>query len=381
MSSTSCLPLRELIATKSGSVDPSKFTEEIFDLYSIPAFDRGEPEIATGAAIGSAKQIVEPGDVLLSRIVPHIRRAWIVGKHRGRRLIASGEWIVFRSERASPDYLRQVLVGDPFHAEFMNTVAGVGGSLLRARPAHVAKISIPLPSLPQQRRIADILDQAEALRAKRRAALAELDTLTRSLFLDLFGDPKANPKAWPEKAMTDLFATSPIFGTMIPPVAEKCGWLALRVGNIQDWTLDLTDSKYVDLPTASQERHAVNDGDLLMARAIASQDHLGKCVVAHPNGARWAFDSHLMRLRFDQRRTEPEFIRHLLMTTGGRSLFLKSSRKSTVQFNINTKEVSALRIPLPPIELQCEFTRCLCAVEKLKTAHRTSGMWFVNGIE
>lgn len=348
MSSTSCLPLRELIATKSGSVDPSKFTEEIFDLYSIPAFDRGEPEIATGAAIGSAKQIVEPGDVLLSRIVPHIRRAWIVGKHRGRRLIASGEWIVFRSERASPDYLRQVLVGDPFHAEFMNTVAGVGGSLLRARPAHVAKISIPLPSLPQQRRIADILDQAEALRAKRRAALAELDTLTRSLFLDLFGDPKANPKAWPEKAMTDLFATSPIFGTMIPPVAEKCGWLALRVGNIQDWTLDLTDSKYVDLPTASQERHAVNDGDLLMARAIASQDHLGKCVVAHPNGARWAFDSHLMRLRFDQRRTEPEFIRHLLMTTGGRSLFLKSSRKSTVQFNINTKEVSALRIPLPP---------------------------------
>src|SRR5439155_14732800 len=174
-----CIALGDLMATKSGSVDPSKFTEEIFDLYSIPAFDRGEPEIVAGSAIGSAKQVVEPGDVLLSKIVPHIRRSWIVGKARGRRIIASGEWIVFRSERANPDYLRQVLVGDPFHTQFMNTVAGVGGSLLPARPAHVAKIAIPLPPLTEQRRIAEVLDRAEALRAKRRATLGQLDSLTQ----------------------------------------------------------------------------------------------------------------------------------------------------------------------------------------------------------
>jgi type I restriction enzyme S subunit len=236
----------------------------------------------------------------------------------------------------------------------------------------VLKLSLVLPPLKEQRRIAEVLDRAEALRAKRRAALAQLDTLTQSIFLDLFGDPKSNSKQWPQQTMALLFAASPIFGTMIPPVSEKCGWLSLRVGNIQDWKLDLSDQKYVDLPPESVERHSVIDGDLLLARAIASQDHLGKCVIAHPQGERWAFDSHLMRLRFDLKQTEPEYIRHLFMTPGGRSMFLRASRKSTVQFNINTKEMSALQIPVPPISLQREFTRRIAAVDKLKSAHRAS---------
>jgi len=237
---------------------------------------------------------------------------------------------------------------------------------------NIVRVEIPLPPLSEQRRIAEVLDRAEALRAKRRAALAQLDALTLSLFLDLFGDPRSNPKSWPEIAMSELFVAPPIFGSMIPPLAEKRGWLSLRVGNIQDWTLDLRDSKYVDLPPESVDRHSVRDGDLLMARAIASKDHLGKCVIAHPNGEQWAFDSHLMRLRFDSTRSEPEFIRHLFMTPGGRALFLSVSRKSTVQYNINTKEISSLRIPVPPISLQREFSRRITAVEKLKATHRAA---------
>ena len=60
----------------------------------------------------------------------------------------------------------------------------------------LAKLEIPLPPLAEQRRIAEVLDRAEALRAKRRAALAQLDSLTQSLFLDLFGDPICNTKGW-----------------------------------------------------------------------------------------------------------------------------------------------------------------------------------------
>ena len=59
----------------------------------------------------------------------------------------------------------------------------------------IARLEIPLPPLAEQRRIAEVLDRAEALRAKRRAALAQLDSLTQSIFLDLFGDPVANPKS------------------------------------------------------------------------------------------------------------------------------------------------------------------------------------------
>ena len=135
----------DIALRKGGSVDPKKHQDEVFELYSIPASDAGAPEVVAGSLIGSSKKAVEPNDVMISRIVPHIRRACVVGPAHGHRQIASGEWIIFRDERFWPKYLRWLLVGDVFHSAFMRTVSGVGGSLLRARPAEVFKIQIPLP--------------------------------------------------------------------------------------------------------------------------------------------------------------------------------------------------------------------------------------------
>lgn len=75
----------ELMAVRTGSVDPAKFPDETFELHSIPAFDAGKPEIVTGSQIGSSKQNVQPNDVMISKIVPHIRRAAIVGSTSGLR--------------------------------------------------------------------------------------------------------------------------------------------------------------------------------------------------------------------------------------------------------------------------------------------------------
>lgn len=179
MSENSLASLGSLMASRTETVNPVNFPEEVFDLYSIPAFDAGGPELTLGRQIGSPKQIVLPGDVLLSKIVPHIRRCWIVGPSRGKRIIASGEWIVFHTSRMDSGYLRHVLMGDPFHLQFMNTVAGVGGSLLRARPNFVAQIMIPSPSISEQRQIARILDSVDALRAKRHRAITLLDDLAQ----------------------------------------------------------------------------------------------------------------------------------------------------------------------------------------------------------
>jgi len=233
-------------------------------------------------------------------------------------------------------------------------------------------LAIPLPPLPEQRRIAAILDQADALRAKRREALAQLDSLTQSIFIEMFGDPATNPKAWTVLRMSELFATSPIFGTMTPGVVDRGSWLCLRVANIQDWQLDLSDQKFVDLTDSMTQRHAVQDGDLLMARAIATQELLGKCIVARPGTQQWAFDSHLMRLRFRPDRALPDFIRQMLRTSGGRLIFLKASRKSTVQYNINTKEIAGLQLPVAPIALQARFVSRVHAVESLKTIHHAA---------
>jgi type I restriction enzyme, S subunit len=377
VSRTPAIALGEIMATKSGSVDPSKFTDEIFDLYSIPAFDKGEPEIVAGSAIGSAKQVVEPGDVLLSRIVPHIRRSWIVGKERGRRIIASGEWIVFRSKRANPDYLRQVLVGDPFHAQFMNTVAGVGGSLLRARPAHVAKIVVPLPPLAEQRRIAEVLDRAEALRAKRRAALAQLDSLTQSLFPDLFGDPATNPKGWPTKPLGDLVAEFR-YGSSNKSASQ--GKPALRIPNVAGGTIDLTTLKLVPVGAAEFARLRLRDGDLLFVRTNGNPDFVGRCAVFDSTtaatsgfeGNEFIFASYLIRARLAANIIAPVFLREYLLGAEGRRQLRSRSKTSAGQFNINTESLGAVPVPLPALPLQREFARRVGAVEKLKTAQRAA---------
>jgi len=198
------ISLGDIALRKGGSVDPKKHPEEVFELYSIPAFDAGEPEVTNGSAIGSSKKTVQPNDVMISRIVPHIRRACVVGQNNGRRQIASGEWIIFRDDSICPQYLQWLLVGDVFHSSFMRTVSGVGGSLLRARPTEVFKIQIPFPPLTVQKRIATIFDAVEALRAKRRESLGQLDTFLQSTFIDMLGDLVTNPMGWEVEALINL---------------------------------------------------------------------------------------------------------------------------------------------------------------------------------
>lgn len=201
---TPLVPLGEFAVARGGSVDPARFKDEEFDLYSIPAYDAGEPEVAKGSEIGSSKKVVQPGDVLLSRIVPHIRRVWVVGPNRGRRQIASGEWILYRGDKFDNGYLRHFLMADPFHQQFMRTVSGVGGSLLRARPSEVANINVPVPELAEQKRIAVILDKADAIRRKRQQAIELADQFLRAVFLDMFGDPVTNPKGWETRKLGSL---------------------------------------------------------------------------------------------------------------------------------------------------------------------------------
>jgi restriction endonuclease S subunit len=137
----------------TGSVNPAQFPKEEFDLYSIPSYDQYVPEKILGSNIGSSKKVVVENDVLLSRIVPHIQRSWVVGANQGRRQIGSGEWIIFDGSKISTHYLRYFLLSYNFHQKFMKTISGVGGSLTRANPNQTAEFSFPLPPLAEQKRI------------------------------------------------------------------------------------------------------------------------------------------------------------------------------------------------------------------------------------
>jgi len=171
----SMLALGTIMKT-TGSVDPRNFPGEVFELWSIPSYDHGSPEILLGKDIGSQKKLVSPGDVLLSRIVPHIRRSWVVTPNLlSYRQIASTEWIVFSSEQILPSFLRCVLISDVFHKQFMMTVTGVGGSLTRASLSAVSTIEIPLPPIHIQKEIVSEIEahQIEIKQFKRRISIHE----------------------------------------------------------------------------------------------------------------------------------------------------------------------------------------------------------------
>jgi type I restriction enzyme S subunit len=345
--SVSEVPLAKLMAPRDGSVDPARYPNETFCLYSIPSFDAGAPELLPGSSIGSAKQIVRPGDVLLSRIVPHIRRAWIVKPQAKYRIIASGEWIVFRSPRADSRYLRHFLTSDNFHRQFMATVAGVGGSLLRARPSQVAEIRVPLPHPSEQRRIAAILDKADAIRLKRKEAIALTEELLRSAFLEMFGDPVTNPRGWPRQPFGKLASIRR--GASPRPIERYMGgsipWI--KIGDATS-TSDIYLRSTAEFVTEEGARKSVRlkPGALIVANSGVS---LGFARVLRIEGC--IHDGWLAFEDIHERLRKIYLVGLINLLT---PYFRRLAPEGT-QPNLNTSLMRSFEVPLPPPDLQDEY--------------------------
>ena len=355
----------DIALRKGGSVDPKKHQDEVFELYSIPAFDAGAPEVAAGSAIGSSKKAVQLNDVMISRIVPHIRRACVVGPAKGHRQIASGEWIIFRDERIWPKYLRWQLVGDVFHSAFMRTVSGVGGSLLRARPAEVFKIQIPLPPLAEQKRIAGILDAADALRAKRREALAQLDTLLQSTFLDMFGDPVTNSMGWEIVAFESIGNSR--LGKMLDKGKEvgDCQFPYLANTNVQWGRFDLAALRTMDFSESDCEEFKLKNGDLL----ICEGGEVGRTAIWHGAHDRIYFQKALHRVRLDPTVAVPEYVFQFMWFMAKNGGFRDLTTSATIAHLTGVK-LKRLPCPRPPLELQHRFAAIVESAEHQKASQR-----------
>ena len=171
------------VARKTKSINPAKFPETVYAHHSIPAFDAGQPSFEAGSEIKSSKIELADGDVLLSKIVPHIARAWAVqAEVNGFKSIGSSEWMVFNDPRFLPDFLTHLFKSQIFRQKFMTTTAGVGGSLTRARPKAVHLIQIPLPPLEEQQRIAKILGTVEEAITDATTTFESISALRQSVF-------------------------------------------------------------------------------------------------------------------------------------------------------------------------------------------------------
>lgn len=179
MSDWISLPLSDLPIASGKSINPFEFPDEEFELYSVPAHETGQPEFVKGGDIGSNKQLVSPGTVLLCKINPRINRTWIVGEAGSRRQIASTEWIAFDScEEIDQRFLMYFMQQSDVRDYLAANASGVGGSLMRIKPATLKGVTFRMPGIRTQRKI---VEKLEELLSDLEAGVAELKAVQRKL--------------------------------------------------------------------------------------------------------------------------------------------------------------------------------------------------------
>lgn len=229
-------------------------------------------------------------------------------------------------------------------------------------------LPVPLPSLVDQRRIANVLERAEGLRCKRRAALAQLDTVTQSIFLDLFGDPTTNSRRVRSARLSDV--TRRITdGTHLTPAFVKHGVPFIFVKNVKNGAIDFQTDKFIseDEHRTLYKRCPIEQGDVLytIVGATYGQAAAVGCFT------KFAFQRHIAHLKPDAGKILPAFLGTVMQFP-----FVKKQAdrwaRGAAQPTINLKELRNFEIPLPALVLQCEFTHKVSSVERLKAAHRAS---------
>lgn len=315
--------------------------------------------ITSAGVANSATQVIPAGNL----IVP-TRMA--VGKAAVNRIdlaINQDLKALIPRKNVDRDYLLRALIASgekPERQAGGATVKGITLPVLRA-------LEIPLPPLPEQKRIAAILDQADSLRRLRQRAIDRLSFLLRSTFLNLFGDPVTNPIGFPIRSLPEFYISQQE-GTKCGPFGSALKKDELVESGIPVWNMDnidisgktvspfrmwITEEKYKELQT-----YSVVDGDVLISRAGT----VGKMCVADSGGAASIISTNLIRVRFGPDLLPIYFV-SLMTYCKGRVGRLKTGPDGAFT-HMNTGVLDKLKFPYPPLGLQRRFSAIVKSFEE-----------------
>lgn len=220
------------------------------------------------------------------------------------------------------------------------------------------ELAVLLPPLDEQRRIAAILDKADALRQKRKRAIALLGSLTQSIFLEMFGDVLSNSKGWMEGPTLQDVAD---IGSGITKGRPDKG-LPVRevpymaVLNVQDRYLDFSTVKTIEATEAEIAKFRLQPGDILLTEG-GDPDKLGRGSLWRGELTEAIHQNHVFRVRVTSNDVTPLFVNWLVGSERGKRYFLKSAKQTTGIASINKTQLSHFPMLLPPTSLQAQFVR------------------------
>ena len=262
--------------------------------------------------------------------------------------------LVPRFDLVSPDYLFWWLKAHETHVQSK----GRGATFKELSKKIVEDLEVPLPPLGEQNRIAGILDAADALRAMRREALAQLDTLFRSTFLDMFGDPVINPRAWPESTLDSVASLD---RQSVPPSTVDPATPYVGLEHV-DATGAINCIETVSTAGVKSSKFRFSSGHVLFGklrpylRKIAKPSFSGICStdivpILPTEKASRAYLFHLLRM--------PNTVKLATMRCTGVNLP-----------RLRPSQLAAFPIPLPPLDLQQRFAAIVESIERQKVTQR-----------
>lgn len=278
--------------------------------------------------------------------------------------------MVPRNDYVYPDYLYWWL---KIHRESIQK-KGRGATFKEVSKKIVEDLTIPLPPLAEQKRIAAILDAADDLRAKRRESLTLLDTLLQSTFLSMFGDPITNPMGWERRTVGDALEDGLLeevkdgnHGELHPKIADfsNKGVAFIMANCIHDGRLDLT--KAYRLPEGWLEKLRVGfarGGDVLLSHKgtigqVAVVPHENKVVILSPQVTYYRTSKYL----------QAHYLAGMFSANGFQRLLEKEAKQSTRAY-IGITRQNKLPIIIPPLDLQRKFAAIVESVEGQKARTR-----------
>jgi len=237
-------------------------------------------------------------------------------------------------------------------------IDSAGGAQPNISQNYVQQIKIPLPPLPIQRRIAEILDAADALRRKDQELLQKYDELAQAIFIDMFGDPVKNEKGFKFVMLGDCLDNIQIgpFGTQLHesdyikngiPVINP-----MHIGDLKikpNYNYSISEEKYYELP-----QYHLKENDIILGR----RGEMGRCAIVTKNQGKCLCGTGSLYLTVKNELLDPLFLVYVLSRKSTK-IALENVSAGTTMANLNKSIINDFKIILPNIEKQRDFVKAV----------------------
>ncbi|ROR92596.1 restriction endonuclease subunit S [Nocardioides aurantiacus] len=341
------------VTTRVSTWNPSRATEPVaFDYIDLGAVDNSRKEVTGAAGVSSAeapsraRQLVAAGDVLVSTVRPNLNAVAVVPPHLDGATASTGFTVLRPTRDLHGRYLFHWVRSEGFIVDMVRKATGSSYPAVSDRI--VKQSELPLPPLAEQRRIATILDHTDSLCLKRSVALAHLDDLKKSCFLEMFGDPRVPGSA-------GSLPTSPtLLGSLV----------RIRTGKL-DANAAVEDGEFPFFTCASRPSRI--DVPAFDCKAILVAGN-GDLNVKYYEGQFNAYQRTYVIESADETAALPKFLHAFL------DLYVERLRAQSIGGVIKYIKLPYLQeaiVQLPDLQVQHEFVRRAEAVAALSRDQRT----------